>query len=91
MQRCKKMDGQQFIRCLCCEALVVWAGGAHRGEGREFTLMQAWGLRHQEVVPSPLVIYLFYLKKKVVRSDASSMIVIFVECVIVIPNSYLFF
>lgn len=61
------------------------------GSRGEFTLMQAQGLQHQEVVPSPLVIYLSYLKKKVVRSDASSMIVIFVECVIIIPNSCFFF
>lgn len=57
----------------------------------EFTLMQARELQHQEVVPSPLVIYLSYLKKKAVRSDASSVIVIFVECVIIIPNSCCFF
>jgi len=53
--------------------------------------MQARGLQHQEVVPSPLVIYLSYLKKKAVRPDASSMTVIFVECVIIIPNSCFFF
>lgn len=35
--------------------------------------------------------YLSYLKKKAVRSDASSMTVIFVECVIIIPNSCFFF
>lgn len=64
-------DGSSAVH----QMLILWsASGLGRrcslwgrqgvGSRGEFTLMQAWGLQHQEVVPSPLVICLIWKRKQ---------------------------